>query len=530
MPNSTQEKLLKRTELQLSDLKLFVDQTYLCHKLYHKASAKWGDYFQSPVNKVAATLLPAFEFDERGALRDKGTHLKEAQRALFEWLDVPREAMIEEWLRSGKPLSPERLDVFKRKLSEETLTNHSLYNQPICRLVHRSQLRRDLDYQVIYQVTPGQSRLLDLEEDLDERPSLVEVKRNQRAYWGMSETFQSLVAMFDSDLGSSKGYRSPTGRPMTKELIRIQAEGEQDLDPLAPKELNKYSPLRFWSPPPAFAGSVFHMLFWRDVITGRDLFRRSVVKEEKGGGDPTERADYYYVMLNWFNAAKFRLANYEKLFQSLTAIAGIVGSEKRIKQDSPLYELGDISLPNEALLYPDYFPHTNVKFREFPKLNITLPFASAAQRTWELALGYQETSKDDPTRVSALLRFLRDKALELIIWSKYQMEIRSVGLIPVQHLYRIELTKKGRSELNVLADSFKETQSNENQPLPKSSTRRLTEINESVLDAIRSNKRIEDWIVLKKVYGGTYRTIIDKAAWGEIKRLESPRGKSSSPR
>jgi hypothetical protein len=52
-------------------------------------------------------------------------------------------------------------------------------------------------------------------------------------------------------------------------------------------------------------------------------------------------------------------------------------------------------------------------------------------------------------------------------------------------------------------------------------------INESIINAIK-NKSIEDWIILKRVCGGTSRTIFDKEAWKDIKCLESPRAKTFS--
>lgn len=555
MPNAIQEKLLKQPALKLSDIrKGLVGQEYLCSKLYNTARAEWGDYFQSPVDKTARTLNSAFKFNKFGAFldgdaseekeersdnkgKDNGTDFDTAKDALFLWLGDEDDSILA-WLKEGTPLSTEKLYKIKRRLRAETLTNESLYDQPICRLVHRDQLRRDLDYQVVYQVTPGQSKLLNLEQDPRERkseePPTQRLKRSQKAYWGISETFQSLVAMFDSDLGT---WRDPGIRPemVTKELIRITADKKTETQLLTPDELNIYSPLRFWSPPPAFSGSVFHMLFWRAVVTGKDLFGREVIKSAPlemdkvlpGNGNKSsiaERARHYYVVINWFNAAKFRLAAYDRLFETLMAIASFIG---RIKSDTPLCEIKkDLILSDPALdelLYPNA-PH---KFREFPKLNLKLPFKAVDKPIWELAWSHQN-AKDQPTQISHLLKFLRDKALELIIWSKYQMEIRSVGLIPCQYLYRIELDPSHIDKLEALGRQFEKDKGLSQEiagtsTLPEKSAQPLT-INQSIINAIE-NKSIEDWIILKRVCGGTNRTIFDKEAWKDIKCLESPRAK-----
>lgn len=529
MPNPKAKQFLEgEPELRLSQLADFVSKRELCSSLYAEAVKEWGTYFQSPVNKVAHTEKPIFQFDEWGALRDADSSI--ALGSLAKALNVKPDA-IRDWLSVGNPLSPETVNVIKRRLREKTLTNESLYSQPICRLVHANQLRRDLDYQIIYQLTPGQSRLVNPQNTSSNRaPSLPEVMRNQEVYWGISETFQSLVAMFDSDLGSRKEYWGGKDT-VTKEFIRIRLKRDPG-SPLAPDELNKSSPLRFWSPPPVFAGSVFHMLFWRSIITGSDLFRRPVIQH--GSDSLKARADQYYVIINWFNAAKFRLADYAKLFEALMTIARrlrtarIAGSRKKADDKTLLAQLQDVDLsgsPSKELLYPSYFPNSAVKFAPFQKVSLTLPFHEMRDMKWELPRDHQ-SDKNAQTLFPDVLKFLRDKALELIIWSKYQMEIRSVGLIPIQYLYHVELTESGQRELAKLSKKWKQLDGKK-QAYPKSDLARIleTEINDSLFAAIKSGQ-IDSWIKLRRIYGGTYRTVYDVNALKNIERLKSPRVKN----
>src|SRR5205807_1125178 len=109
----------------------------------------------------------------------------------------------------------------------------------------------------------------------------------------------------------------------------------------------------------------------------RDIAEEGSSSIDENGGSTAERANQYYVIVNWFNAAKFRLASYDRLFETLMAIARIIGTSDKIKADPALCEIKrDIFLPNEGptgLLYPNYVPHTTVKFREFPTLNLRLP-------------------------------------------------------------------------------------------------------------------------------------------------------------
>lgn len=509
--------LLDNAKLSLRDLRVnLVGPKDRCRTLYETACTDWGRYFQSPVDKAARSLIAPFSFDGRGAFVND--NLIGAKKSLLDWLydgDVSEseeksrfDAALMNWLKTGEPFSQELLHSIKRRLKEESLTPESLYDQPICRLVHRSQLRRDLDYRVIYQLTPGQSRLLDPTNRAKDPKA---PRQNQAAYWGISEMFQSLVAMFDSDLGTVKP-RQKLKKGETREFIRINVDQKTRL---APAELNQYSPLRFWSPPPSFAGSVFHMLFWRAIITGKDLFGRSVYKEEFGG-TVDQRVGQYYVAINWFNAAKYRLANYDKLVELLMVISTEI--KNLVKKRNPcLNELRDIHIKNKALtslLYPNYFAESNVRFATYPRLELTLPFSSLKGKfIWELAWGHHaEDEKTKPTKVSHLLRFLRDKTLELIIWSKYQMEIRSVGLIPIDYLYRIDLDEELIKDLKVMSKEYKAAKGKGNLE------NLFTRINDTVSNGMRGGA-IDSKVKLIKVYGGAYRTVFDSGSVGRIDKL-----------
>jgi len=503
-----------------------------CRSIYDDTLNKWGNYFQSPVNKVARTSKIVFQFDRWGAFKE-GTGVADVEATLFDWLKKEEHPDVNEWLTRGKPLSAERTHLVGRELfgGKQKLTNDSLYNQPICRLVHRNQLRRDLDYQVAYQLTPGQSRLV-APQDIAALPSrslqrvIQNLRQNQRVYWGISETLQSLVAMFDSDLGSRK--ESKSGTDFTKEFIRITTE-EGQRSSIGPDELNESSPLRFWAPPPAFAGSVFHMLFWRSVITGRDLFGRQVVgKSTRSSGSPKARASQYHVIINWFNAAKFRLAEYENLFAALMAIARrldtarVASTGESVELNTPLSDLEDVDLSQEPLLFPRYFPHSAVKFPQFKKVNLIVPFSSLGTKTLELAWEHRD-KRSSQTRFIDVRKFLRDKALELVLWSKYQMEIRSVGLIPIQYLYHVELTGGDNGQLLELSAKSKQLDDERDKDPHGSIARKLEEeINAAVSEAIMTGD-IDNWIVLRRIFGGTYRTVFRQNEWKRIDTLKSPR-------
>jgi len=529
------EKLLDKKRLKVSELRDLVDEKELCRTAYKEAKITWGRYFHSPVDKVAAAEQGVFSFDRYGAFRGADNSLPENSnethtnfQKLLQELLPRREAKdpdVRNWLLTGEPLSAEKVQSLKKILfpARLKLTNELLFDQPICRLVHRNQLRRDLDYQVVYQLTPGQLRLIDGVDENANAPTLDDLHRNQRLYWGISETFQSLVAMFDSDLGSRRKAKSAY---MTKEFIKLTREHHQS-DVLAPDELNKSSPLRFWAPPPVFCDSVFHMLFWRSMITGTDLFGREVIakpaRKRSMKATLAERASQYYVLINWFNAAKFHLADYEKLFDALNAIARTVGRVQR-NRSAPLHGMKDILLVDDpkGLLYPSYFPHSKVKFPRFKKVRLTIPCKSLDTRVWELTSA--KASKVH-TKVSDLLRYLRDKALETVIWSKYQMEIRSVGLIPIQHLYQVQFEKEGLDKLAPLA---RESQDIKNKLFTEALALRAEDYINDVMKPAIFNGDTDHWVSLKRVCGGTYRRIDDKAAWDQLATLKNPRSDKSS--
>ncbi len=493
---------------------------------FHDPPDQWKGYFQSPVNKAAWTVDKSFVFNENGAL--VVDDLTQAITALQKWLslssDDPDSLPLKEWLESGTPGNGLILRKMGRRLSKESLKNSILYNQKICRLVRRDQLLYDPNYHVIYQATPGQARLLDSAPP-DKDSTLEEVrlnKRNQKLYWGLSELSQSLIAMFDSDLGrpldekkaqeqkirlGNLGFQLGPNDSVTKEFIRIE-EVEHDRTGTfqTPYELNRYSPLRFWSPPPAFTKCVFHMLFWEPMITGYDLFNRLVP-----GATAVERSGYYFVIVNRFIAEKYRITDYASLLSGLSEITYALSG---VNVDAELGKLDSKALSSD-LFYPTFFRDTDIEFPYIQPLSLSLCFKDASPSSatvWELAHSYQiQEGYYGPTRASHLLKFIRDKILELILWSKYQMEIRSVGMVPVQGLYRIKITGKGEEGINELERIFKSS-GNADESKKQINTKLFEEI---------TSKDINDWIELVEVYGGDFRDVIDKNILYEIEWLKS---------
>lgn len=537
---------LERSALTLPQVADLVDSLNF-QDLFKPKKTEWQRYFQSPVDKTAHSVGKSFNFNELGALAKHSS----AENFLLDWLEIDRSNLlgnaIRDWLKNGTILDGEVVDKIAERLKKETLPNQALYNQLICRLVRRDQLRYDPDYQIIYQLTPGQSRLLTKEKGRLLSPAILkQVNQNRRAYWGISEVFQSLIAMFDSELGkiSEKESREEAGaagkaceEEETKEFIRIGIEDGSDgpgEEPLTPNRLNMYSPLRFWAPPPAFARCVFHMIFWRSVITNKDLYGRDVIPEPKGKDTTEPRAEartveksveeqvakqveervaYYYVIINWFNAAKYKIANYDELFRALMAVAQSLYAACRGDTEKKLCDMDDVHLNSRDIktwFYPTVFGHTT--FDQRPELTLMLPFGSVKALLWELALRYhrEDGRAENCTKVSDFMKFLRDRALEVILWSKYQMEVRSVGVIPVQHLYRLELTNPGRKNLIQLAKLYDRVRKSE---LKEDDPERLKinkEINLRVSAAMSG--RIDGWVKLVKVYGGVHREIVEPAA------------------
>lgn len=460
-------------------------------------------FFQSPVDKSARTILKrgqseakkSFVFNASGVL-DKDS----LAEALLAWLrprksDDFKEA-LDNWITKGIPREDALFDRIEERLREAAVQPELLYNQPICRLVRKDQLRYDPNYQALYQITPAQEQLMKKEEEKGANHD--RLKRNQRVYWGISETFQSLVALFDSDLGRRDGEiknkKAPeTTKKTTKELIRIavQEKDSSKATLLSPAGLNKYSPLRFWSPPPSFASSVFHMLFWRSIITGKDLFGREVK-----GKSVQKRAESYYVIVNYFNPAKFRIADYPNLFRAILTIA------RELAEHRSRRRRGDLRFPETGvaqLFYSRYFPDVDPEFLAFENLRLSIPLTAfpRSPAVWDLAKAYKSENPSD--LVSCLLRFLRDRAIELILWSSYQMEIRSIGLIPIQYLYQIDLDENVQKFFNKmigLHGEFPDQVKRENFP------EIIEEVSKKLLESNFNSK-----IVLNKAYGGPHRDV-----------------------
>ena len=521
------ERILDKGELSLPEIAQLVETEHPSPERFKTSPELWKRYFQSPVDKAAHTVdrtHQAIRFDHLGVLKTPSN----AIGFLLRWLgptfsrNEAHRGAIEKWLKNGDVPNSDALSKIEKKLSDESLRNHDLYNQPVCRLVRRDQLRYDPDYQAVYQLTPGDSKLLDKENAISQQTQWKQLEANRQAYWGISEVFQSLVAMFDSELGKGSDdnpNRTPTASEVreTKEFIRIEfPEGS-----LNPNQLNMYSPLRFWAPPQAFCRHVFHMIFWRSVITNRDLFNRPVIEKEEMNTPIAERVrartGSYYVVINWFNVAKFRIAQYDELFKTLMGIARELSAA--CPKEQLLKETADVPLQNEGLVYPSRSLHMTIPL-DNPQPKLKLPFGTIKTGLWELARRYQENA-DDETRVLHILKFIRDRGLELLLWSKYQMEIRSIGIIPIQHLYRIKLSEEGEKKLNELAtvyEAAKESSAGEKRRVNK-------HINRQVAHAVRTN-RIDEWIKLIKVYGGTHRDVLepdrirDDIKW--LKKSERP--------
>lgn len=505
---------LGQDELFLSEIRHLAEDDHPSRGRFNPSEKLWKRYFQSPVDKAAHTVgraNDAIRFDHLGVLKTPSN----ATEFLRKWLELSvhehgtEVEAIGRWLKDGDVLEDSALDRIRQKLEEETLENHDLYSQPVCRLVRHDQLRYDPNYQAVYQLTPGDSKLLQKEEQANLQSPWKQVESNRRAYWGISEGFQSLVAMFDSELGkaredSASGSTGSSGEEGTKEFIRIEfGEGS-----LTPNQLNRYSPLRFWAPPPAFARNVFHMIFWRSVVTNKDLFNRKVIElEDKGEAIEDRiraRVDYYYVVINLFNAAKFRIARYDELLLTLMAISREL-SAAYPEKDKVLKTARNVPLSSakiKKLVYPANLPDMRIEL-DNPQPTLILPFETFKSGLWELARRYQQADERE-TCVSHLLKFLRDRTLELILWSKCQMEIRSIGIIPIQYLYRIELTPAGNRNLRALVKLYERAEE-----ASEVEQRRLyNNINRQVANAVKSN-RIDDWVRLVRVYGGLHRDVAE---------------------
>lgn len=467
-------------------------------------------YFQSPFSKAAQTIDGVFSFDDEG--RFDASCAVGAMGAIADslGLDVERHESERQsllaWLETGVPLEAGRELLFTRlmdDLSTNELTEEELHNQPICRLVRKDQLVFDERENAVYQLSPAEHRLMpEASTTLDADRELVEFRRNQKIFWALSEVLLGAIAMFDSDLGrplepeeldkmagtAQEAGVSAGAFDHAKEFIRIEDESDVAGDSngndeaakslgskarITPHELNKFSPLRYWAPPAAFAHNVIHMLFWGPLYTGKDMYRRRFPFEEEGGQaveSVTEaapsvvrlvnRAEYYYVAINRYNGAYFVITQYAKTFELLFHLAHAIyvaasrsaerlnqaaarGSEKIGALALALSELGDFTIPgNEdpiaftSLLRADTFGlHTPIQTPVQSEVRLGMPFHENGSP--ELCWKYNDAAAE--STVGELLKVIRDRMLELILWSKYQMEIRSVGTIPIHRLYRVEI-------------------------------------------------------------------------------------------
>lgn len=540
------EKWYKRDKLTLEAIAtdLIERESFPGSQKFHDPPEKWDGYFQSPVSKAAWTLdfnhrgEPSFGFDEHGALRDTSV-ARPSYGALNTWLGrAEQDSKLEPWMNGDGPPAVELCACLRKKLSALTLRSDHLDGQPICRLVRADQLRYDPNYQAVYQLTPAELRLIKWEGDRRQSTPegthepgatgnpLLEVQRNQRIYWALSEAFQSLVAMFDSDLGGEikagqleqirkslveRGF--PEEIEVTKDLMAVTLEGDESKESITPTDLNTFSPMRYWAPPPVFARSVFHMLFWQPLLTGSDLFHRPFPDEIYSKGNDVEsllraRVGFYYVEINTFQAANYRITDYSALLDLLVTVAdGIQAKIPKHKIDEPLDFLDAIDLSKvEDASGGGFLAHLFYKDQglEPPiddKLRILIPPSHREDPggkavIWELAAAYcraPETTKGTTAR--HLLLMLRDRILQLILWAHFQMEIRSVGPIAIQRLYRVELTRKGYGEIEGLLSLPRGDQWKDN-------------VDRALSEAIK-NQSIEDWVRFVKVHDRSLPKLLD---------------------
>lgn len=518
------ESLLDEAALSLADLQNLI---LPINKRLHDPPRSFGEgYYQSPISKAARTFDGSLRFDDRGAFQNGDT----VPAALIEGFGLSHEFSkpLSDWLETGKVskarATEELFGHIRRRVAEEQLISKDLYKKPICRLVYHDQLRYDSHYHAIYQLTPGQMRINEGFAGTEspatpnysrEAKNLGDLLRNQRIYWGISEILQSLIAMFDSDLGRLRELETwekgdlgiPHDLKATKELLRISdTAGKGHGATIDPSTLNQFSPLRFWSPPPAFARCVFHMLFWRSMITGRDLFNREIY-----GDTVAERARGYFIIVNTFNASKYRVAGYAQLMEALVKLAKRL---ENLDDETSLSDYPDLMI-DEEWPYPAFRHDSEIEFPIQVKPRLTIPLKSAGAEIWELLYSHQETS--EPTKVCHLRKVLRDRILQVMLWSRYQMEIRSLGIIPVQHLYQVELEPECLPMLDDWRQRWKNRKS--------ASSHAADDFDEQFAAAILAQvKDTNGWVRLRKVYGGTFRDLLDPSIiagglWPSIKRL-----------
>ncbi|MBK8098765.1 MAG: hypothetical protein IPK26_16755 [Planctomycetes bacterium] len=375
--------------------------------------------------------LPALGFDERGV------SVEENQSQMARWLtedtDLAKSKEADDLVKSWFDGNWKACGALKERVVEKLkglqVTKSSLYGKPVVRLVHNNQLQYDLDNRIVYQLTPAQIRMERSEPDAED------LLRIQLLYRNLPRGLQSLLAVFDSDLGKDGGTENHS-----KELLFVEPSPPKAIA-VSPSSLNYYSSLRYWAPVPSFVASVFHLLFWRPVLRGSDLYGRHVISAEDQDKWPNtyhglmERAACYRLAINTFHGAVFHVADYGDLFSQLWEIARWVESDDSktslIMKDSILRQVALARADHERRRQAARASYV-VKYA-LPEIRLRL---TESKKPLELLMHYPGYRKD---RKRATLAFLRDKCLEVIAWSLYQAEIRSNGMVPVQRLYAVAL-------------------------------------------------------------------------------------------
>src|SRR5438876_976826 len=143
-PNpARRQTLVGSDELWLAELCHAVADRHPALQRFNPRNDLWQRYFQSPVDKAAHTLDQtdrAIRFNQQGVLTTRSN----AGDLLLRWLEFKPNKLDEEgeaiqkwlrqWLKDDKTLDDSVLERIRNKLKEETLENHDLYNQPVCRL------------------------------------------------------------------------------------------------------------------------------------------------------------------------------------------------------------------------------------------------------------------------------------------------------------------------------------------------------------------------------------------------------------
>lgn len=457
---------------------------------------QWNGYFQSPFSKTASTLdgrgrdRPAFAFNPDGALLDE-LQIEASRRKLVEWLELKDDSAVAEmartWLHGKAAPTASLAGEIACSLEAVRLHTQQLHNLPICRLVQVNQLRYDPHYQAVYQLTPAQMRLLESEWLPWKAPNparaLAEVQRSQRIFWALTDEFQSAIAMFDSDLGrcwDSKQERDRflAGLPTqgvtrfqaTKEFLRLRFDQKRTTNP---HDLNRFSPLRFWSPPPAFVRCVFHMLFWQPVLTGYDLYHRPFPYADAPAWHPEfprfirERIAYFRVAINRFEAASYRITDYGKILRLMFQLATDVEASKGEKDGLARLRWEEGEHRARGFLTDHQGLEKALRPITRAKVHIELPLfrKDPAATLFELAWPYHDLAQAREDKIAdALQAMLRDRILQLILWGHSQMEIRSVGPIPIHRLYRIDVKGKLLKETIELARQWRSEKEDQSRP------------------------------------------------------------------